>query len=150
MHTDPRTARRLTLPIVVLAVLIAGCAGEAEPGPVVTLQGGVRYQILKPGRGDTVRVGDTITAHYTLWLPDGTLLQSSKEERGGTGVPLTRRIGRGELIPGWDMAVPGMTEGEVRKLWIPSEYAYGERGSGSVIPPNTDLTFEMEIVRTRR
>ena len=148
MYTDLRTARRLTLPIVALAVLIAGCAGEAEPGPVVTLQGGVKYQILKPGNGDTVRVGDNVTVHYTLWLPDGTMLDSSKEERGGRG-PYPTQIGVGAVIPGWDLAVPGMVEGEVRKLWIPSEYAYGEAGRPG-IPPNTELTFEVEVLSRRR
>jgi FKBP-type peptidyl-prolyl cis-trans isomerase len=144
-----RAPGAMLLPLFLVALLVA-CGGEPEPGPVVTLPNGIMYRTLIPGDGDTVRVGDTITAHYTVWLADSTFVQSSKTERGGSGLPLTRPIGVGELIDGWDIAVPGMLEGEVRWLRVPYQYGYGEAGSPPAIPPRTDLIFEMEIVETRR
>jgi FKBP-type peptidyl-prolyl cis-trans isomerase len=71
------------------------------------------------------------------------------EKYGGDGEPFSTRGGVGELIPGWDMTVPGMRVGEVRWLFVPSLFGYGERGNPPRIPPNADLKFEFEIVSKR-
>ncbi|MFO7769120.1 MAG: FKBP-type peptidyl-prolyl cis-trans isomerase [bacterium] len=120
---------------------------EARGGPKVEMPQGLSYEVLEEGEGEVVQRGDSITAHYTLYLPDGTMLQSSREEQGGTG-PFETVVGVGQVIPGWDRMIPGMRVGEVRRLHVPSDFAYGEQGRGEAIPPNTDLTFEVEVLDT--
>jgi peptidylprolyl isomerase len=100
-------------------------------------------QILQPGSGDQkVQPGDTITVHYTGTLVDGTKFDSSVDR----GQPFQLIIGVGQVISGWDQGLIGMQVGEKRKLFIPANLAYGERGAGSVIPPNSPLIFEVELL----
>jgi FKBP-type peptidyl-prolyl cis-trans isomerase len=100
-------------------------------------------QILQPGTGaQKVQPGDTITVHYTGTLIDGTKFDSSLDR----GQPLQLVIGVGQVIPGWDQGIIGMQVGEKRKLFIPANLAYGERGAGNVIPPNSPLIFEVELL----
>ena len=56
------------------------------------------------------------------------------------------KLGAGQVIPGWDLGIPGMKTGGMRQLIIPSDLAYGREGSGSVIPPNATLVFEIELL----
>jgi peptidylprolyl isomerase len=156
MRRSIGTARPARFPVaaMLLTLLMMGCGGDREPGlpdpgPVITTATGLHYQILKPGLGDTIRVNDFITIHYSLWLEDGTLIQSTKEERGGTGRPYSTQLSAGVVIPGWIQGISGMRVGEIRKLIIPSELAYGEEGLSSVIPPNSKLTFEVEPISRR-
>ncbi len=100
----------------------------------------VQTEILTPGTGEAVVVsGDSITVDYTGTLEDGTQFDSSVGRE-----PYTFTIGEGTVIPGWDQGLLGMKVGEVRKLTIPSELAYGESGSGP-IPPNATLIFEVTL-----
>lgn len=85
--------------------------------------------------------GDTVGIHYTGYLSDGTKFDSSHDRN----VPLYFEIGRGQMIQGWEKGVLDMCPGEKRKLLIPPELGYGERGIGP-IPPNSDLTFDIELV----
>jgi len=94
------------------------------------------------GTGATVKAGDTISIHYLGTLMDGTKFDSSYDR----GQPFETQIGVGMLIEGWDKGIPGMKVGGKRKLTIPSHLAYGERGAGSLIPPGSDLIFEVELV----
>lgn len=95
------------------------------------------------GTGDrAVKSGDTISVNYTGKLMDGTKFDSSLDR----GTPFTFTIGQGQVIKGWDQGLIGMKVGEKRTLAIPSELGYGERGSGSVIPPNAALIFDTELV----
>lgn len=100
-------------------------------------------EILQEGTGDAqVKAGDSITVHYTGWLANGTKFDSSLDR----GQPFTVTAGVGQVISGWDQGVLGMKVGEKRKLTIPANLAYGEAGLGEVIPPNSDLTFEVELL----
>ena len=97
---------------------------------------------LKVGSGDReVQGGDYIVIHYSGTLLDGTVFDSSYNR----GQPFKTRIGVGEVIEGWDMGVPGMKVGGKRRLIIPAKLAYGEREIG-LIPPNSTLIFEVELV----
>jgi FKBP-type peptidyl-prolyl cis-trans isomerase len=105
----------------------------------------LKYQDLKEGSGADARKGDEIDAHYTGWLTNGKKFQSSHD----SGKPITFKLGVGKVIKGWDAGIPGMKEGGKRKLIIPPELAYGDRGFGDAIPPGATLVFEVELVKVR-
>ncbi|MDZ4723917.1 MAG: FKBP-type peptidyl-prolyl cis-trans isomerase [candidate division Zixibacteria bacterium] len=112
---------------------------------MVTNPSGVSYMDMKVGDGKACGTGDKVVAHYTLW-PDiegkkGKLIQSSKE-----GAPYPCQIGY-LLISGWSEGMQGMKPGGIREVHIPSKHAYGPAGMGEAIPPNTNLIFEIELVR---
>eukprot|EP00467_Chlorarachnion_reptans_P025119 CAMPEP_0114490860 /NCGR_PEP_ID=MMETSP0109-20121206/2678_1 /TAXON_ID=29199 /ORGANISM="Chlorarachnion reptans, Strain CCCM449" /LENGTH=124 /DNA_ID=CAMNT_0001667527 /DNA_START=15 /DNA_END=389 /DNA_ORIENTATION=- len=107
---------------------------------------GVKKTVMKPGDGKTYpKTGDELTMHYTGYLhgqPDKVFDSSVRR-----GTPFKFRIGIGHVIQGWDEGVIKMSLGEKAKLEIASDYAYGERGAGSTIPPNSDLDFEVELLK---
>lgn len=116
-----------------------GAESDAE---VVTTASGLQYQDLVVGEGDAAQTGDTVSVHYTGWLVDGTEFDSSRE----SGQPFEFTLGQGDVISGWDEGVAGMMIGGVRKLYIPSELAYGASGRPPVIPGNAALVFEVELI----
>jgi FKBP-type peptidyl-prolyl cis-trans isomerase len=97
---------------------------------------------LNDGAGEGVKDGDRITMHYRGTFPDGREFDSSYSRNQ----PFSFRVGRGEVIKGFDMGVLGLKAGGKRKVSIPSALGYGTRGAGNVIPPNQDLVFELELV----
>lgn len=107
---------------------------------------GVKIWDVKVGEDDGVaELGDTPIMHYTGWRAnDGFVFDSSVKKGEPLNMPLS------DLIKGWQKGVPGMKPGGIRRLFIPSALGYGPRGSGSSIPPNTDLVFEMKLLRIVR
>jgi peptidylprolyl isomerase len=105
----------------------------------------LRVQIteVKDGTGPAAKAGDNVSVHYTGTLKDGTKFDSSKDR----GQPITFRLGTGRVIPGWEAGIAGMKVGGQRKLAIPYELAYGERGRPPVIPPKAELHFDVELVK---
>ncbi len=100
---------------------------------------------VKVGDGEEVQAGDCVAAlYYGTLASNGTKFDGNYE----TGQPIEFSLSG--VIPGWTEGIPGMKVGGVRRLEIPSAQGYGEQGSGDVIPPNSDLIFEVEIVATRR
>jgi FKBP-type peptidyl-prolyl cis-trans isomerase len=94
------------------------------------------------GNGEEAVAGQTVEVHYTGWLTDGTKFDSSLD-RDQT---FSFKLGAGQVIAGWDQGVAGMKIGGTRKLTIPPEMGYGERGAGGVIPPNATLVFKVELI----
>ena len=94
------------------------------------------------GDGEEAIAGQTVEVHYTGWLTDGTKFDSSLD-RNQT---FSFKLGGGQVIAGWDQGVAGMKIGGTRKLTIPPEMGYGERGAGGVIPPNATLVFKVELI----
>ncbi len=133
-----------------LAALAAGPAVRAQDKKdepkVVTTKSGLKYQELKVGTGGTAKAGDTVVVHYTGWLKNGKKFDSSLDRKE----PIEFKLGDGEVIKGWDEGLAGMKEGGKRKLIIPPDLAYGEKGRGKVIPPNAELTFEVELVKIKQ
>lgn len=97
---------------------------------------------LQEGTGEVVQPGATVTAHYTGALAkDGTIFQSSLD----TGNPIPFSLDG--VIKGWTEGVPGMKVGGKRRLIIPAEMAYGSQSPSADIPANSDLVFDIEIVK---
>jgi len=160
--------RFVILGLVVLAVVayvITACAKKeqetqsAAPAPaaaavspvagapvaasnVVTTADGLKYEVLRQGNGPEAKAGQTVAVHYTGWLTNGTKFDSSVDR----GQPFDFQLGAGQVIKGWDEGVAGMKVGEKRKLTIPSNLGYGDRGAGATIPPGATLIFDVELL----
>jgi FKBP-type peptidyl-prolyl cis-trans isomerase len=105
-------------------------------------QGTLEIDNLRAGTGAEARAGSTVTVHYVGTLTNGTKFDSSRDRGKG----FSFKLGAGMVIKGWDQGVAGMKVGEMRKLTIPPDLAYGERGFPPVIPPNSTLVFEVELL----
>lgn len=105
---------------------------------------GLRLLTIKEGDSSAAigKAGDTYTVHYTGWLPSGQLFDTSKQPGRE---PFTIQI-PGGVIAGWNEGLVGMKVGETRRLFIPPSLGYGERGAGGVIPPNSWLVFDVELI----
>ena len=106
-----------------------------------TTPSGLKYIVLQEGTGNKPVATSNVKVHYTGMFLDGKVFDSSVQ-RGET-----IDFGLNQVIKGWTEGVQLMSEGSKYKFYIPSNLAYGERGAGGVIPPNTDLIFEVELIK---
>jgi peptidylprolyl isomerase len=113
------------------------------PREVVTASG-LRYVDIREGSGPMPRAGQTVRVHYVGTLEStGEQFDSSIDE---DNEPFSFVIGRGQVIKGWDEGVMTMKVGGKRRLIIPPDLAYGSKGAGKTIPPNSTLIFEVELL----
>jgi FKBP-type peptidyl-prolyl cis-trans isomerase len=112
-------------------------AKEWKPGP-----GEMKVWDVKEGEGEPCKPGAFANMHYTGWLTDGTVFDSSRTR----GEPL--RMSLGDLIKGWQEGVPGMKPGGIRRLVIPADWGYGSRATGK-IPANSTLVFEVKLLSSQ-
>jgi len=146
----------------IAGALMGALVGATQPQPALAKKceeltegfGGIRYCDEVEGQGASPVKGSNIRCHYTGRLSNGRIFDTSYDR----GRPLAFTVGVGQVIRGWDLgilgsedgSIPAMKEGGKRTLIIPSELAYGSRGAGGVIPPDADLTFEVELLAPRR
>lgn len=110
-----------------------------KPG-VIQLDNGIQYQVLKEGEGKQPKPTSTIKAHYRGSLLNGQEFDSSFKRNQ----PFTARLT--QLIKGWQEVIPMMKEGSTWRLWIPSDLAYGDSGTGG-IPGGATLQFDVELIQ---
>ena len=122
-----------------VAYLVANRKGQA--GSEITTDSGMKYVDLKVGNGATPRMGQRVQVHYFGKLENGSEFENSYK----LGRPAEFNIGPG-LIPGWNEALQTMKVGGKRRIVLPPKLAYGAKGSPPRIPPNSTLTFEIELL----
>jgi FKBP-type peptidyl-prolyl cis-trans isomerase len=105
--------------------------------------GGLKITDEVVGTGAEAVAGKTLSVSYTGSLADGTVFDSTSKDGGQ---PFSFQLGAGQVIKGWDQGLVGMKVGGTRKLVIPPALAYGSAGSGSTIPPNSTLTFVVQLL----
>ena len=115
-------------------------ANNAKEEGVKVTESGLQYLVVKEGNGKKPGPNDVVTVHYTGRLIDGTVFDSSVER----GEPATFAVG--QVIPGWVEGLQLMSEGSAYRLFIPSELAYGEHGTGP-IQPNSTLIFDVQLMK---
>lgn len=162
--------------VLLMAILLASCGGErptaeepaapaaapaeaeVQPAPdnsgaevpaeaagqdLSTTASGLQYVMLAEGGGEQPQPGDVVAVHYEGRLADGTVFDSSYSR----GDPIRFPLGQGYVIPGWEEGIALLREGGKARLVIPPNLAYGDTGAGNgVIPPNSTLTFDVELV----
>jgi len=113
---------------------------NAKKEGVKTTESGLQYEVITEGSGASPSPTDTVKVHYKGALLDGTVFDSSYDRGEPVEFPLNA------VIPGWTEGLQLMKAGSKYKLYIPSKIAYGERGVSQVIPPNSVLSFEVELL----
>ena len=125
-----------------LIVGLAACGGGGDFGSSPSVpQGELIIVDIVVGDGPVAETGDSAAVHYVGRLANGTQFETSYDG----GQPYSFVVGAGQVIPGWDLGVPGMRVGGQRRLTIPPHLAYGASGRGA-IPPNATLIFDVELV----
>lgn len=151
-----RPGIRILTGLFLLATVAVACGGDAEdpegafahaapPAEAQTTETGIAWVVLREGSGDgaSPTVADEITVHYTGWTTDGRQFDSSEGEgRSPVTFPL------GGLIPGWQQALPLMSEGDRYRFWIPGSLAYDN--STRADAPRGTLVFEIELIQVHR
>jgi FKBP-type peptidyl-prolyl cis-trans isomerase len=137
---------RIVLGALLAALVIGGTACTSPTSP--TVKAALTTDDLRVGTGATAATGQTLMVNYTGWLYDNTKSDKKGEQFDASkaGQPFVFKLGTAQVIQGWDVGIPGMKVGGIRKLIIPSEMAYGRVGVGQAIPPNATLVFEIELL----
>ena len=117
---------------------------NAKNDSVIQTQSGLQYMVLKEGNGIKPGPTDEVTVHYTGKLLDGTVFDSSVERGEPATFPLDK------VIPGWTEGLQLMSEGSEYRLFIPSELAYGSKGAGDKILPNSTLIFDVQLLKVNK
>jgi FKBP-type peptidyl-prolyl cis-trans isomerase FkpA len=134
--------------ILVLAALIAACSGKPGTPPISGVNSMQSVEI-KPGTGEAITAGKIAVVQYTGWLYEAAAKDNKGKQFDSSrtgGAPFRFPLGTGQVIKGWDQGVAGMRVGESRRLIIPADLAYGDRGAGGVIPPGATLVFDIDLV----
>jgi len=140
--------------LVVMTVVLVGVAAAASaqmpapddvaaaPADAETMASGLAHKMLQAGTGEQhPGPRSNVTVHYTGWLTDGTMFDSSVARGAPASFPLNG------VIAGWTEGVQLMVVGEKRRFWIPASIGYGDRGGGGgLIPGGATLVFDIELL----
>jgi peptidylprolyl isomerase len=133
--------------LTVFAMCVIAAAGQSN---MTKTNSGLQYNDIKVGTADVAAKGNTVEVHYTGWLfvngGRGAKFDSSLDRK----TPLRFKLGAGQVIAGWDEGVEGMKVGGKRELIIPPDLAYGTKEVGGVIPANSTLDFEIELLKVTK
>ncbi|MFH2096694.1 MAG: FKBP-type peptidyl-prolyl cis-trans isomerase, partial [Bacteroidota bacterium] len=105
-------------------------------------ESGLKYYIVKENEGEKIGPDATVKVHYTGYLDDGSIFDSSVKRES----PFSFPFGKSRVIKGWEEGIALMKTGEKFRLIIPANLAYGEKGFPPVIPANATLTFDIELL----
>ncbi|MBL7959742.1 FKBP-type peptidyl-prolyl cis-trans isomerase [bacterium] len=117
-------------------------AAKQKQGDTITASSGLKYVVGKRGSGEPAQAGKSVEVHYSGFLMNGKMFDSSRDR----GEPFEFILGQGLVIKGWDEGIALMRVGDQLRLIIPPQLAYGERGAGGVIPPDATLLFDVELM----
>ena len=123
-----------------LIFFVSSCSEKKDS---ITMDNGLVIEDIIEGDGKEANDYNKVVVNYTGKLEDGSIFDSSLSPGKE---PFTFTLGVGSVIKGWDTGVKGMKVGGKRKLTIPPELGYGDRGAGNVIPPGATLIFEVELI----
>ncbi|HEX9943641.1 MAG TPA: FKBP-type peptidyl-prolyl cis-trans isomerase [Thermoanaerobaculia bacterium] len=133
-------------PLLLSAATVSQERDHADAGcREVTHPSGLKHCDIKVGQGQEAATGKIVEVHYIGWLKDGTKFDSTRDRNH----PFTFRLGAGDGIKGWDEGLVGMKVGGKRQLIIPPELGFGQQSVGSVVPPNSVLYYEFELLGVR-
>lgn len=127
---------------ILLTPLLAACSASGAADPQAPAPSQLQVTDATVGTGDVARRPRCIYAHYTVWLEDGTRVESSLD----AGAPIAFSLGARSVIRGWNEGFEGMRVGGVRRLVVPQQLAYGARGKPPAIPPRATLTFDVQLL----
>ena len=127
--------------VIIFVIFIISCG--SNEGNMQKLENGLLIEDIVVGVGNEAKDHNKVVVNYTGTLENGSIFDSSLKPGRD---PFTFTLGVGSVIKGWDQGVKGMKVGGKRKLVIPPELCYGDKGAGNVIPPNTTLYFEVELL----
>ncbi len=146
LHAQARKSQGMRMNNVHPGTFIDKSGPTRVSGEGTTTPSGVRYWDLQTGRGDPATKGHAVTVVYRAWLEkDGKEFASSVSD----GRPLIFTLGIGQVIHGWEEGMEGMRVGGTRQLRIPPELAYGASGIPDLVPPNSTLIFDVELISLR-
>ena len=156
LRSSVARAHGVTVAITIAALTIAACSQRARPlpAPIPRVDGeprtafALRYIDVAAGTGAPAAPRKCFYAHYTGWLTNGTKFDSSRDttNTGAPRSPISFPQGARRVIAGWDAGFEGMRVGGRRRLLIPYQLAYGELGRPPVIPPRSELIFDVELM----
>ena len=142
----------MRMPALLIAALLPLLALAADETPLPATVDSLQIIELTEGTGTEARPGNTVVVHTPGWLSD----PPAEEGKGKTvdssvdrGRPFDWPLGAGRVLRGWDAGVAGMQAGGKRRLIIPPDMGYGQRGAGRVIPPGATLLFDVELLDVR-
>ena len=133
------------LSVIAVAMTFAACSSSPSAPTETTTSAPYSQTDLVVGTGAQVVAGNRATVSYAGWLHNSAMT-NAKGRQFDSGQAFTFTVGAGGVIRGWDQGVPGMRVGGQRRLVIPPELAYGSAGSGSAIPPNATLVFDITLL----
>ena len=143
----PLTTRLAVTSLLIMLWAVAATAFAG--GEATVLESGLRYQDLVVGTGATAETGKVATIHMTGWLDNGGVKGDEFFDSRHQGQPIMFKIGTDRVMKAWNLGVVGMKAGGKRRLMVPASLGYGSKGVADIVPPDSDLILEIELLDVR-